>query len=121
MSSESIGRLQKSGIDSSQFLTEAEVAEQTLPHLASIPTIPYFESDEFWRKSFDRLHPALRQLHYNKAFSPLDKQDVIDLGRRAKADLDHDFEFVSDLLVDEKMAEEIARVWNERYGEKLEK
>jgi len=90
--------------------------EQTLPFLASIPKIERYSAEwEPLLHSLSYLFPALQEIHSGKLHQPLQKEDILELGKEAEKG-DHRLNYVTAQLRNEGVADEMVRIWNERHG-----
>ena len=105
-------------VDHSHLLSKSQFLKQVLPHLASCPSIRDVANPSYTQSSIPThcLFASLHQIFSDKLMQPLEKQDVLELGKRAmNVGADYDLKFFGESLVDDQVAEEIVRIWNERY------
>lgn len=102
--------------DTFQGLSQDQAIKQLLPLVASISsTEASIKSEEGFEVPNHRLFSCLRRIHAEKTFQPLEKEDVLELGKLAKDEENHELKDLSDYLLDEEVAEEMARIRNERH------
>jgi len=103
--------------DNSHCLSEATVLEQTIPYLASVPNIRRWSAEhEPVLNSLSYLFPALQEIHSAKLHQHLRREDILELGREAEGNEDHNLKCVATQLKNEGVAEEMVKIWNERHG-----
>lgn len=111
-----------SSVDGSdRFLTQDQIFKALLPSMASIPSvepIPYSVKGMLF---VNELFPSLERIHSEKLLQPLQKQDVLDLGKEVRETTDHKLTLLGDYLLDDEVAEEMVRIWNERHTRLWEK
>lgn len=104
-------------VDASLLLIEEQFLKQILPSLASIPSVqPIYKplcSPEWL--PVNQMFGLLQDIRSKKLFQPLERRDVLELGKQVKEETDHELTELADYLLDEEVAEEMVRIWNERY------
>lgn len=98
------------------FLSLDQLLQQVLPCFASISSVSLWTS---WGAKLSgpirKLFSYLQEAHATNLFQPLETQDILQLGRIAREEEDHELKRLSDYLLDDELAEEMAGIWNERY------
>ena len=100
---------QLESVDISQLLSCHQFREQVLPSIASDPSTTLSYSGDL-AIPVQKLFSHLQQIHSRNLFQCLEKQDMLELGEAAREESDHELM---------KLADELFRIWNERYQAKV--